>query len=237
MMQYKNKKNCTRKTRVISSRFSRFFSLATLLMLSACSLFKDCPTPPIYLQEVNFSLDSDANKKSATAIDLLIVYDPALLEVLLKMEAKDYYIAARQLKQDYPSLTDILHWELTPGQVVKDYPISLRSDAPQGVVMFADYYAPGPHRVRVGSSKIIHVHFRENDFCILEQGCFGEPNPHMSQEAAALKKNIIFKDIEGADPKATIAQVEAVKSAQAQKDGTDLAKEVAKQAEKFSAKY
>jgi|GEM_PF-1323058 len=236
-MQYKNKKSYARKSRLLVSSFPRFFSLAMLFMLSACSLFKECPTPPIYLQEVNFSLDSDANKKSATAIDLVIVYDPALLEVLLKMEAKDYYVATKQLKQDYPTLADILHWELTPGQVVKNYPITLRSDAPQGVVMFADYYAPGPHRVRVGSSKIIHIHFRENDFCILEQGCFGEPNPHMSQEAVAMKKNIIFKEIEGADPKATIAQVEAVKSAQAQKDGTDLAKEVAKQAEKFSAKY
>ncbi len=236
-MQYKNKTNYTGKTRLLLSVFPRFFSLAILFMLSACSLFKECPTPPIYLQEVNFSLDSDANKKSATAIDLLIVYDPALLEVLLKMEAKDYYVAAKQLKQDYPTLADILHWELTPGQVVKNYPINLRSDAPQGVVMFADYYAPGPHRVRVGSSKVIHVQFRENDFCILEQGCFGEPNPHMSQEAAVLQKNIIFKEIEGADLKATIAQVEAVKAAQAQKGGTDLAKEVAKQAEKFSAKY
>lgn len=236
-MQYKNKINYTGKTRLLLSVFPRLFSLAILFMLSACSLFKECPTPPVYLQEVNFSLDSDANKKSATAIDLLIVYDPALLEVLLKMEAKDYYVAAKQLKQDYPTLADILHWELTPGQVVKNYPINLRSDAPQGVVMFADYYAPGPHRVRVGSSKVIHVHFRENDFCILEQGCFGEPNPHMSQEAAALQKNIIFKEIEGADPKATIAQVEAVKAAQTQKDGMDLAKEVAKQAEKFSAKY
>ena len=103
--------------------------------------------------------------------------------------------------------------------------------------MFADYYAPGPHRVRVGSSKIIHVQFRESDFCILEQGCFGEPNPHMSEEAAAMKKNIIFKEIKGVDPEATIAQVEAVKSAQAQKEGMDLAEEVAKQAEKFSVKY
>lgn len=236
-MQYKNKRKYARKTRLLLSAFPRFLSLAMLFVLSACSLFKDCPTPTIYLQEVNFSLDSDANKRSATAIDLLIVYDPALLEVLLRMDAKDYYLATKQLKQDYPTLADILHWELTPGQTVKNYPITLRSAAPQGVVMFADYYAPGPHRVRVGSSKVIHVQFRENDFCILEQGCFGEPNPHMSQEAAAMKKNIIFKEIERADPKATIAQVEAVKSAQAQKDGIDLAKEVAKQAEKFSAKY
>ncbi len=236
-MQYKNTKNYARNLRLTLPYFSRFFSLAMFLMLSACSLFKECPNVPIYLQEVNFSLDSDANSKSATAIDLLIVYDPALLEVLLKMDAKDYYVASKQLKQDYPSLADILHWELTPGQVVKDYPINLRSAAPEGAVMFADYYAPGPHRVRIGSSKVIHVHFRANDFCVIEQGCFGDPNPDMSAEAAALQKNIVFKDIQGADPKATIAQVEAVKSAQATKDGTDLAKEVAKQAEKFSAKY
>lgn len=236
-MQNRNIKNQMRPLSFFMSAFSRFATLVTMLMLSACSLLRECPTPPIYLQEVNFSLDSDANARSATAIDLLIVYDPALLEVLLKMKAKDYYAASKQLKQDYPSLADILHWELTPGQVVKDYPIILRSSAPEGAVLFANYYAPGPHRVRIGSSKVIHVHFRPNDFCVIEQGCFGDPNPDMSAEAAALQKSIVFKEIKGADPKATIAQVEAVKSAQATKEGTDLAKEVAKQAEKFSAQY
>lgn len=236
-MQYKNIKTQAKTSQCSLSYLSRLLMLLTLFVLPACSLFKEHPTPPVYLQEVNFSLDSDANARSATAIDLVIIYDPALLEVLLKMEAKDYYVALKQLKQDYPSLADILHWELTPGQVVKDYPIKLRSAAPEGVVMFANYYAPGPHRVRIGSSKVIHVHFRASDFCVIEQGCFGEPNPDTSAQAAALQKSIVFKEIKRADPKATIAQVEAVKSAQATKDNTDLAKEVAKQAEKFSAKY
>ncbi len=214
----------------------RVMPLIAVMGLSACSLFTPSPIPPIYLKEVNLSLDSDANSNSATAIDLLIVYDPDLLKVLLGLEAKDYYSIVKQVKQDYPELADILHWELTPGQVIKNYPINLRSDDPQGVVMFANYYAPGPQRVRIGSSKIIHVHFKANDFCVIEQGCFGEPNPDMSDQAAAMQANFVFKEVKKANPQSSIASVEAAKAAQAVKGSGDAAKKMAAQAAKFSPK-
>lgn len=217
----------------MKSFYRRLLSALMILSLQGCSLFDPAPDSLVYLNEVNLSLDGDANQKSATSIDLLIVYNQALMQVLLGLDAKTYFVKAKQIKQDYPDLADIHHWELTPGQVIREYPIKLRSEEPKGAFMFADYYTPGQHRVRLGSSKVIHVVFKANDFCVLEQGCFGEPNPLMSQEAAVIESNLRFKDLKNADPKRAIAEAEAAKAAAAIKDGAELAKLKAAQAAKF----
>ena len=212
----------------VSSIFTIFLSVC----LTGCSLFK-MPEPPVKLNEVNFTLDQDANDNSAVPVDILMIYDADMLKVLLKLESKDYYSISQQLKQDYPELADVLHWELTPGQVVKKYPIKRRSCKPvHGALIFADYYSPGPHRIRIGTSKKINVHFKKKDFCIAEQGCIGNPGSDMSKQSQAFESNFKFSDIKVSDPSRAIAQVEAIKQAkkaegdavQAQKYLENLAK-------------
>jgi len=155
----------------------------------------------------------------------------------LEAEAKDYYAIAKQIRQDYPDLADILHWELTPGQVIKKYPIKLRSGfmggvKPQGAILFANYYAPGPHRIRLGSSEIMNVHLQSTDFCIVEQGCFGAPAGPDAQ-SQAMKSNFDFVSVGASDPTSSIAAVEAAKAAQASKGSGEDAKKFAEQVAKF----
>lgn len=143
------------------------------LLLAGCSSTPDPleNEPEPVFEEISIRLDSDANNASATAIDLLLIYDYDLLKTLMKMSSGQYFGSIDQLKSDYPSLIDVVHWELTPGQTIKDHAVPLRSEIPVGALLFADYSTPGPHRLRIGESESINVRLRRQDFCIIEQGC------------------------------------------------------------------
>ncbi len=219
----------------LRASFTALFIISASVGLTGCGLFDPAPQPPIYLKEVNFTLDQDANDNSAVPVDLLIIYDADMLKVLLELEAKDYYSIANQLKADYPDLADILHWELTPGQVIKKYPIQRRSKSAQGALIFANYFAPGPHRIRLGSSEVINVHMKANEFCVVEQGCFGAPTGGASAQSAALKSNFNYSSVQSGDPAAAIASVNAAKAAKAAKDSSKEFKRYVENVAKFKA--
>ena len=165
----------------VSSKMFKYIVSAVIGMclLSGCDTVKDVLSdrekePTICLRQIDISLDSDANMDSATSVDLLVIYRKDLLDVVMKMTAREYFATFMQLKRDYPEMIDIWHWELTPGQVLKDYPIMHRDDNPVGAVFFADYMSLGDHRVRCGQSPHAHVRLKKFDFCVLEQGCSSE---------------------------------------------------------------
>ena len=165
--------------RGLMQRYAGVWMACLGLVLSGCQglkLFeKDTEkNPSVCLEFVDISLDSDANQDSAISVDVLVVYKDELMKALMKMKAADYFASRIQILRDYPDMVDMWHWELTPGQVVRDYPITQRSDAPVGAVIFADYFAPGDHRIRFASEGHAHVRMKKFDFCVLEQGCSGD---------------------------------------------------------------
>jgi hypothetical protein len=200
----------------MKNRHPLLILLFAILMLQGCSWFNEQPKtePDIYLEKINISLDADANNQSATAVDLLIVYDPALLKVLMKMDAKTYYQTTEQIKLDYPEMLDIWHWELAPGQVVRDYSIERRADYPAGAIIFANYYTPAPHRVRLGSASHIHVRLKKLDFCVLEQGCPGGPIAVQEAYQTALQENLKLSKAKAAasNLKATASEAKAAQA-------------------------
>jgi type VI secretion system protein len=145
--------------------------LAVALVFAGCALEEDNGWPEVNLTTVNISLDKDANRDSATAIDVLMIYDRDLTRAILKMRAKDYFASSQQIRRDYPDMVDVIHYELTPGQAIRGVVLPLRSTAPFAALVFADYATPGTHRIRVGTYPEINVRLRRNDFCIIEQGC------------------------------------------------------------------
>jgi type VI secretion system protein len=165
-----------------------FITLFCVLLIVACAKDDEARNPPLNLESVSISLDNDANLNSATAIELLIVYKMELLKALMKINAVDYFASADQIKRDYPDMVEVYRWELTPGQAISDYKITVTGDDPLGVVIFADYLTPGNHRERVGSTSSIHLRLKNKDFCILEQGCrFEKTGPTKSAEDLLLE--------------------------------------------------
>ncbi len=154
------------------------FMLMACFFLNGCNLMKDFDRegePEFNLATVDLILDTDANNTSATAIDLIVVYKPELMKALTKMSAEEYFKISDQIQRDYPETLRIWHWELTPGQSVSNYELDIPKELydPFGALIFARYFTPGAHRVRVGSADAIHVLLKKDDLCILEQGCPG----------------------------------------------------------------
>jgi len=119
--------------------------------------------PELSIESVSIYTDPDANQNSATAVDLVIIYDEELVKILGQMSADKYFGASRQLLLDNPTLLDIWHWELVPGQIVQDFsPPQEQGDAFAAFV-FADYLTPGDHRIRVSPEGIVKILLTRTD--------------------------------------------------------------------------
>lgn len=165
-----------------------FLTICSALLIVGCAKDDDARDPELNLKSVSISLDNDANHNSATAVELLIIYKMELLKALMKINAADYFSSSDQIKRDYPDMLEVYRWELTPGQSINDYKIKMNGLDPLGVVIFVDYLTPGNHRERVGNAPDIHLRLRNEDFCILEQGCrFEKTGPTKSAEDLLLE--------------------------------------------------
>jgi type VI secretion system protein len=171
------------------------FILLGATFLSGCQFFTDVShDPEVRLQSVSLLLDHDANMRSATSVDIILVYSKELKDTLLQMNSQNYYKCAEQIRRDYPELVDVWHWELTPGQVIRYYPIRQRPGPVQGAFIFADYMTSGNHRIRLGSQVHSTIRLRREDFCVSEQGC---ASPKKSFPYNPLEKTPIFTQYHG----------------------------------------
>jgi type VI secretion system protein len=143
----------------IKKKITFLFCIAAL-GLAACSSEN---MPELHIESVTIYTAPDANQNSATAVDLVIIYDEELVKMLGQMTAAKYFSSSRQLLLDNPSLLDIWHWELVPGQVVQDFaPPQERGDS-YAAFVFANYITPGNHRIRVSPKGIVKILLAKND--------------------------------------------------------------------------
>lgn len=130
------------------------------LGLVACS---SKPKPELYVDTVSIYTEADTNQNSAIAVDLVFVYDQELAKQLGKMSASKYFSSSKQLLLDNPSLLDIWHWELVPGQIVQNFsPPQEKGDAFAAYV-FANYLTPGDHRIKVSPEGVVKILLMKND--------------------------------------------------------------------------
>jgi len=144
----------------IKKRFFRcFFSLLAIGLVS-CTI-EDMPE--LSIDTVSIYAEPDANQNSAIAVDLVLVYNQELLKTFGQMSAAKYFASSKQLLLDNPSLLDVWHWELVPGQIVEDFsPPQDKGDA-YGAYVFANYLTPGDHRVRVAPNGVIKILLLRDD--------------------------------------------------------------------------
>lgn len=132
-----------------------FFTILFLglsMILSGCgslgSLGSSFSTP-VVLQEVNIHADDDSNDGDATEVDIVVVYDKALLDKLTNMKSKDYFAKAEEIEENNPETMERFHFEVVAGSTITEE-LNLKSNRGVGALIFADIDAPGTHRHRVG---------------------------------------------------------------------------------------
>lgn len=122
--------------------------------------------PEVEVSRVTIVADNDANDNTAVPVDLVICYDQGVFVQVMSLTARQYYLKAQQLQQDFPNIIQVQRWEVTPGQNISDFPINLNEDEPIGAVVFADYVVPGDHRIRVGAGEQMRIQLKNDQFLV-----------------------------------------------------------------------
>ncbi len=119
--------------------------------------------PELSIDSVSIYTESDTNENSAIAVDLVIVYDQELAKLLGQMAAAKYFSSSKQLLLDNPTLLDIWHWELVPGQIVQDFTPPQEEGDAYSAYVFANYLSPGDHRIKVAPTGIVKILLLKDD--------------------------------------------------------------------------
>ena len=117
--------------------------------------------------DVKVKIADQANHNSPIALDLLLVYDKALLEELLTLSSREWFERRDQIMRDYMEgrHLDTWAWEWAPGQRVPAKELPLKAKAKAGLV-FAQYTTPGVHRVRINPHHDITIHLLDEEFYV-----------------------------------------------------------------------
>ncbi|MBI2708040.1 MAG: hypothetical protein HYX35_07010 [Proteobacteria bacterium] len=143
-------------------KFSKHLVVIATIALASCSS-TSTPSPSLTMNSVSMYATPDANQNSALAVDLVIVYNSNLMGTLNQMSAKTYFASSKQLLLDNPTLLDIWHWELVPGQMVQNFQPPQNKGEAFGAYVFANYQTPGDHRLRVTPDGIVNIILMKDD--------------------------------------------------------------------------
>ncbi len=106
----------------------------------------------------------EVNHKSPIAVDVIAVYQKRTLDKLMELSAHEYFGQKEQLARDFPETFDILgSWELVPGQRAFEVSLDYRVGA-EALVIYADYFDPGPHRYRLETRRQARLILEETGF-------------------------------------------------------------------------
>ncbi|WP_085316766.1 hypothetical protein [Derxia lacustris] len=143
----------------------RWLALAATSALASCSTVGDMasvvasstanaftgPASPAYLRWKGLLVvaEPDANDNTAVALDIVFVRDAATLERLLALPAARWFASRAELLRSYPAGLAVRSYELAPGQSRRLTDKELDAPRVVAVLLFADYRAPGEHRLRL----------------------------------------------------------------------------------------
>lgn len=120
-------------------------ALAALL----CALTAAGCAGPVKTRAYAVSVAPEANGESPVPLELVVVYDRALLEEVQQLSARDWFRRRTQLARDYPDGFRSMRWELVPGQSLALRPLELSRRGARAAFVFADYLTEGDHRLRI----------------------------------------------------------------------------------------
>lgn len=121
---------------------------------------------PVKTGAVAVYVSPAANDASPVPVEMVVAYDDEMVKVLSGMTARDWFRQRTQLRQDNPRGLESVSWEFVPGQSVPLRSVPVARRKAKGAFVFADYYAPGDHRVRVDPFRRILITLREDGFSV-----------------------------------------------------------------------
>ena len=122
----------------------------------------------------NVQIAHASNSDTAIALDLVLIRDKDLAKKITAMNASDWFSNRDQIVRDNPKDLSVVKREYIPGQVVPSIIIPAPSALPipglsspvPAIVVFANYFSPGPHRAKLLPNKVTTIRLEADDLSI-----------------------------------------------------------------------
>jgi type VI secretion system protein len=99
--------------------------------------------------EVVISARDEANRNTATAVDVVLVLEETMVEKVAALPASKWFQTKHDLERTYPAALSVRSFEVAPGQILRVPGERFGTPNVIAVFVFADYIAPGDHRMKV----------------------------------------------------------------------------------------
>lgn len=139
------------------------FFICLSIILCGCNFFHY----QLPLENVNILVDKNANFTNAVALDLVIVCDEKLNEDISKLSAVQYFEKKQDIVLSNQDSILIWHWEVVPGQQLRNLPITFNEFDPVGGYIFASYNNKSANRIKIPRSKEIKIILKKQNYQVL----------------------------------------------------------------------
>ncbi|MEA9977317.1 MULTISPECIES: type VI secretion protein [unclassified Pseudomonas] len=139
--------------------------LLTIIVLSGCFFF----APKVNVDGLVLDVALQANDDSPVAVDFIAVNDVELLKQLSGLTAKQWFAERNQFQRDFRQHISVWGLELVPGQLIESGIFPLDGKPAVGLLVFANYNNPGPHRLRLEGERKIWLKFDSRDMTLLDE--------------------------------------------------------------------
>ncbi|EIK95424.1 hypothetical protein PMM47T1_16585 [Pseudomonas sp. M47T1] len=154
-----------RKDFIFRKKIVSLLLLACLpVWLAGCSWFG----PRVGVDRITLDVAPKANNDAPIAVDFVAVKDLGLLKQLSGMSARQWFEQREQLQRDYREQLVVWSLELVPGQLLDNQDFPLGGQKAQGLLVFADYASPGPHRLRLYAQSSAWLKFDSRDISLFK---------------------------------------------------------------------
>jgi type VI secretion system protein len=114
---------------------------AMILLCTACGLFSGGDKPPqTTLRNISVLALPDANQTTATAVDVVFVYDTTIVPLLPK-NAADWFAQREELKANLWNYLDVASDEVPPAYLLPRMRLPARAAKALKVIAYANYLA------------------------------------------------------------------------------------------------
>lgn len=135
------------------------------LLLGGLLFGMGCTHVPYFrtLSKVDVRIDERSNRETAVALDLVCVYNKALVDSVKALSAQKWFRRKASLRQRHPDGFETWRWEWAAGQNVAPRIVPMPNFT-KAVFLFANYRTSGAHRVRVAAHRDLELFFGETSF-------------------------------------------------------------------------
>jgi hypothetical protein len=121
------------------------------------------PEIKVFLKEVDFEVDPQANRGGAFVCHIVVAYSGDLYMRLQGMDSNGYFTNAESLEKTYKDSIEVFRFDMIPGRDKLARPIKVRSRTKaSGAFIFAKYSTPGKFMESIGRARKIVVRFKPN---------------------------------------------------------------------------